>query len=135
MNKMVAAIFIFLLVPTAVACDTPWQPCWYGQASAGNTCSGNIVLLSAYDAKQVLSAHPELRLPTQAELESFLSTEHAAKLRAHAENVETSRVLTSGFVQHGNEFLATTVDIRHGRVELSPWREPTLVILRQATMN
>ncbi|WP_404409743.1 hypothetical protein LG272_03870 [Pseudidiomarina marina] len=131
MNKFTIATCCFFLISAAVACDVPWQKCWYGQTPQGLHCQGEVILLSAFDAKQALRDDSNLRLPTRAELETFFMSSHAVPLREHAHELQNFQVLTSEFVQHGNEFLVTTVDIRNGRIELLPWREPALVLLRE----
>lgn len=133
MTKLTVVAFSFLMASVAVAGDASWQPCWYGQTIQDQACKGEAVLLSAFDVKQTLSGEPSLRLPTRAELERLFTGSHVTQLREHAHQLQQFRVLTSEFMQHGNEFLATTVDIRTGRVELLPWREPALVILLETT--
>lgn len=135
MKKSTLVALSLLMIPTAIACNIPWQKCWHGQTLQGQQCTGEVVLLSAFDAKQMLQDDPNLRLPTRVELEMFFMGSHVAPLREHAHRIQKFQVLTSDFMQHGNEFLATTVDIRNGRVELTPWREPTLVILRKTNTS
>lgn len=127
-----ALVCIGFMAPTW-ACETPWQRCWAGQTLDNNDCVGDIQLMSAYQAKQWLQANPEWRLPTSAELEQLFLNSNAGPLREMAMQHGHSAVLTAEVMQHGNELLAVSIDIRNGNVELQPWRRPLLVIWRKSS--
>lgn len=130
-NALVVGIVVSTLmaVTPAVAADPiVWASCWHNQELVEHQCRGTMQPISAYDARKLLQVNTHLRLPTPAELRQFLVSEQATALRQQAADYGATDVLTSEFMAHGNEFLATTVNINSAKVELQPWHQPVLVV-------
>ncbi|WP_417666236.1 hypothetical protein [Pseudidiomarina sp.] len=128
MKTILSALGVILCMPVAWAGTPHWESCWHGQQPTAQGCQGTVVLLSAYDARQMLRENSHWRLPTPKEVEGLIATEGFSALRQHASTTNVSHILTDAFMAHGTEFLATTVHIESGRTELQPWRKPVLII-------
>ena len=125
-------LFAFFMAP-ASACRTPWQACWFGQELNDGQCVGDIKIVSPYEAKLWLQHNPDWRLPSKQELLEFFFNNQSQALRQQALSAGYDAVLTAEVMQHGNELLAVSVNMSNGAVELQPWQQPLLIILRETS--